>query len=245
MRNKLLGELAVCGFNAVRALCDTHPQKVKRLFFNQKRSRDFGEACKLLAQAKKPYRLVEDEELARLAKSEHHQGVVAMIEFPQLPGLSAQLMESWIAEKRPILILEELGNANNLGAIARSAAFFGLRDIVLLDPKEEIELSTAAYRIAEGGLEHLELYRVASLPPGLGGPDLPLIGTDHRGQKSIDDEGALPLGKTAFGIVFGNEETGLDPQTRKRCASLLRIPGAGKIESLNVAQAVTVFLSRL
>jgi TrmH RNA methyltransferase len=245
MKNKLLGELAVCGFNAVKALCLAHPERIQRLFFNAKRSRDFGDACKLLSREKRTYRLVEDEELVRLAKSEHHQGVVAMIEIPAIPELDAAKVDEWIDGKRAVVILENLGNANNLGAIVRSAAFFGLADILLLDMKGQTEISTSAYRIAEGGMEYVNLYRCKDLAAAVSCKAFSLIGTDHAGKKAIGDPGALPLGSNAFGIVFGNEEDGLSPQTRKLCSSLVRIPGTGSIESLNVAQAVTVFLSRL
>jgi RNA methyltransferase, TrmH family len=261
MKNKLLGELAVCGYNAVKALCLRHPEKVKRLFFNARRSRDFKEICIQLAAHKRQYRLVEDEELVKLAKSEHHQGAVAMIDIPEIRELDSATVKGWIAEKRPVVILEDLGNANNLGAIVRSAAFFGVKDIVLaytsasaagdalksdLSAKsDEPELSTAAYRIAEGGMEYVEIHRTKDIAALLSVMDFPLIGTDHAAKKNLGEPGALPSSKSAFGIIFGNEETGLSPRARKLCAALVRIPGSGMMESLNVAQAVAVFLSRL
>lgn len=253
MKNKLLGELAVCGINSVKALCLRHPEKVKRLFFNATRSREFKEICKLLAAEKRPYRLVEDEELAKLAKSEHHQGAVAMIGMEDLPELDIATVSTWLAERRPVIVLEDLGNANNLGAIVRSAAFFGVRDILLLEsaaPKgarrrgsEPMELSTSAYRIAEGGMEYVDIRRTGNLAV-LSAAGFALIGTDHAAKASIRDPGALPSG-SAFGMVFGNEETGLSPAARKLCAKTLRIPGSGHMESLNVAQSVAIFLSRL
>lgn len=246
----MLGELAVCGYNAVKALCLRHPEKVKRLFFNAKRSRDFKEICSQLAAQKRPYRLVEDEELVKLVKSEHHQGTVAMIDIPEIRELDTATVKGWLAEKRPVIILEDLGNANNLGAIVRSAAFFGVKDIVLAssagaEPAAEPELTTAAYRIAEGGMEYVDIHRAKDLSASLSALDFPLIGTDHAAKKALGEAGALPPGKSAFGIVFGNEETGLSPRARKLCAGLVRIPGSGMMESLNVAQAVTVVLSRL
>jgi RNA methyltransferase, TrmH family len=250
MKNKMLGELAVCGFNAVKALCLRHPENVKRLFFNAKRSRDFKEICSQLAAQKRPYRLVEDEELVKLAKSEHHQGAVAMIDIPEIRELDTATVKGWLADKRPIIVLEDLGNANNLGAIVRSAAFFGVKDIVLAssasdESAAEPELSTAAYRIAEGGMEYVDIHRTRDLSAVIAAMDFTLIGTDHAAKKALGEAGSLPPSKSAFGIVFGNEETGLSPRARKLCAALVRIPGSGMMESLNVAQAVTVVLSRL
>jgi len=246
----MLGELAVCGYNAVKALCLRHPESVKRLFFDAKRSRDFKEICSQLAAQKRPYRLVEDEELVKLAKSEHHQGAVAMIDIPEIRELDTATVKAWIADKRPVIILEDLGNANNLGAIVRSAAFFGVKDIVLAstagtETSVEPELTTAAFRIAEGGMEYVDIHRTKDIAAILSVMDFPLIGTDHAAKKNLGDAGALPSSKSAFGIVFGNEENGLSPRARKICAGLVRIPGSGMMESLNVAQAVTVVLSRL
>jgi RNA methyltransferase, TrmH family len=250
MKNKLLGELAVCGYNAVKALCARHPEKVKRLFFDAKRSRDFKDMCSRMAKEKRQYRLVEDEELVKLAKSEHHQGVVAMIDIPTIEELSPAVVALWVSEGRKAIVLEDLGNANNLGAIVRSAAFFGVRDLVLAGTgspsgETETELSTAAYRIAEGGMEWVSVYRAKDLAAAIGSADFPLVGTDHAAKQALDDAGALPPKDRAYGIVFGNEETGLSARARKICSRTVRIPGSGMLESLNVAQAVTVFLSRL
>ena len=70
------------------------------------------------------------------------------------------------ADGKPLLILDGIGNPHNLGAIARTAAFFGIERIVLADRPDQALPSDASYRVAEGGLEHLTLYR-APLPAAL------------------------------------------------------------------------------
>jgi len=82
MRNKLTDELAVCGINAVLAVGEYHPLTINRLFLREDRLNSFTGICKQLAERKRPYKLCEDEELERICKSVHHQGVVAMIEEP-------------------------------------------------------------------------------------------------------------------------------------------------------------------
>jgi TrmH RNA methyltransferase len=69
--------------------------------------------------------------------------------------------------------------------------------------------------------------------------DLPDIVRDKAAQ--------LPLTGTRPGIalVVGNEERGLPDDVKARCSALVRIPGTGKLESLNVAQAATLFLHQL
>jgi TrmH RNA methyltransferase len=246
VKNKLTGELCVCGFNAVSALCRVHPERVKRLFFARERAPAFGEICKSLASAKKPYRMVEADELEALSKSSHHQGAVAMADIPQPALAAANDVESWIANKRKMVLLDDVGNSHNLGAIARSAAFFGFHGMLILDSGKSSRISTSAYRVAEGGFEFLDIYQTDDLEAVLGPfkAVLPLIGADHRGKIAIDDEKALPPKGKGIVIAFGNEEEGLSRTTRSLCAALVRIPGKGSIESLNVAQSAAVFLSR-
>jgi TrmH RNA methyltransferase len=245
VKNRITGELCVCGYNAVAALCAVHPERVKRLFFSAERSTSFGAACKALAAAKRPYRIVEDEELERLSKSVRHQGVVAMCDPPCVSEAGADDVARWADSGERVAVLEDVGNDHNLGAIARSAAFFGIKTI-LLAGEEGASLSTAAYRVAEGGMEYIEFYSTSDMAglfkPGGG---FTLIGADSRGSVAFDDPKAFPEGKRGWGIVLGNEESGLTSGMRSLCARSVRIPGLGTVESLNVAQAAAVLFSRM
>jgi len=162
MKNKQLRELAVCGFEAVRALADQHPEKIQRLFFTQARAKTFGAVCRDLAARKKVYRTVEyEKELEKLCGSVHHQGVVAMIPEPEIPILTEQALLE-LSTKRTILLLDRVGNANNLGAIIRSAAFFGVETILLSEEDDQARISTSMYRVAQGGMEFVSLWRGAT-----------------------------------------------------------------------------------
>jgi len=78
----LTDELAICGMNAALAAVEYHPQEINRLFLREDRLKSFTGICKQLAERKRPYKICEDEELERICKSVHHQGVVAMIKEP-------------------------------------------------------------------------------------------------------------------------------------------------------------------
>jgi TrmH RNA methyltransferase len=123
MLNKLTDELAVCGMNAVLAVGEYHPLTINRLFLREDRLNSFTGICKQLAERKRPYKICEDEELERVCKSVHHQGVVAMIEEPVIEPLSHDDLDLWSAEKKTGVLLHSVGNDHNLGAIARAAAF--------------------------------------------------------------------------------------------------------------------------
>lgn len=263
MRNKLTNELAVCGFNAAKALADHHPERINRLFLREDRLRSFGRACKLLASEKRPYKICDDEELERLCKSPRHQGVVAMMVEPEIPYLTEAELDEWADSGGAVLVLDSVGNDNNLGAIVRSAAFFGARRVVLSSEDGEARLTTSAYRVAEGGMEHVVIRYVNDVPNFLhaAARDMVVVGADHRARHRLKDLPALldeqrarfgavsstrGLGASlSVAVVLGNEERGLSPAAKSACSLLVRVPGTGDMESLNVAQAATLFLHEL
>ena len=98
MKNKLNKELAVCGFEAVKALERNSPEKIQRLYFTADRASQFGDLCRSMAKRKAPYNQVESgTELEKLCGSVHHQGVVAMIPQPEILRL---LCGSAMSEKQ-------------------------------------------------------------------------------------------------------------------------------------------------
>jgi TrmH RNA methyltransferase len=258
MRNRLTEELAVCGFNAALALGTCHPEKINRLFLREDRLKAFSGICKYLADKKHPYKICEDEELERLCKSHHHQGVVLMTAVPDLAPASEEDLDTWAGEARTGIILHSLGNDHNLGAIVRSAAFFDAGFVILSGEDKEARLSTSAYRVAEGGMEYVSFRGVRSTAAFLRAASrrVVTIGADPRARWRVSDLKTVVADRAAalripqarrpgIALVLGNEETGLSPEVKESCSALVRVPGTGNIESLNVAQAAALFLHAL
>ena len=261
MRNKLTNELAVCGFNATAALGEYHPEKINRLFLREDRLKQFTRVCKNLAERKRPYKLCGDEELERICKSPRHQGVVAMIEEPVVEPVEKADIEGWAGERKTGLVLHSVGNDHNLGAMVRSAAFFDAPLIILSEGDEEARLTTSAYRVAEGGMEQVTFRKAGNTGAFIKSLSRSLItiGADTRARLRIRDLGRIIREKAGLlrgnpgtgylrpgiALVVGNEETGLPPEVKAHCSVLVRIPGTGVIESLNVAQAATLFLHEI
>ncbi|MDR2020082.1 MAG: RNA methyltransferase [Treponema sp.] len=260
MRNKLTRELAVCGFNAVSALGEYHPDTINRLFLREDRFSLFTKVCKNLAERKRPYKICDDEELERICKSPRHQGMVAMIEEPPVEPMGRDDLELWAREGMTGLVLHSVGNDHNLGAMVRSAAFFDVSYVVISDADIEARLTTAAYRVAEGGMEHVTFRKVRDTAAFVksASKQLVTIGTDVRARWRIRDLGTIIQGKASslktgfpssgrpgIALVLGNEETGLPQEVQIHCSALVRIPGTGLLESLNVAQAAAVFLHEI
>ena len=253
MRNKLTDELAVCGLNAVIAVAEYHPEQINRLFLREERLPLLTGVCKKLAEQKRPYKICEDEELERICKSTHHQGLVAMIHLPVVEALSREDFDDWSREARAGVILHSVGNDHNLGAVIRAAAFFDTRYIIISEKDTEARLSTSAYRVAEGGVEHVMVRSIRNTAAFLreASRHLLTIGADIRARQRVGDLpriiGEKQKGKNRPGIVLvlGNEETGLPADVKDACSVLLRIPGTGIMESLNLAQAAALFMQKI
>ena len=234
----------ICGLPAVAALFAVAPDRVERLFFDERARSRAARFCAELARVRKPYRLVTGEELERVAGTILHGGIVAIARPRPVHDFDPDAARSWASDGKPLLILDGVSNPHNLGAIARTAAFFGLPRIVLSGHPAQALPSDASHRVAEGGFEHLELYRASRLPEALRS-----LKTSYRilaaalGRHRALDE--LSRADTPFALVLGNEEEGLPKATLSACDDIVVIPGAGRIQSLNVAASGAILLYAL
>ena len=247
MKNKQRRELAVCGFAAVKALEKKHPESITRFYYSSEHTKDFGSLCRYLALRKVPYNQVENSELEKLCDSVHHQGVVAMIEMPKIQRVTNDVITEWMHNKEIVVLLDRVGNANNLGAIARSAAFFGIKNIIIPHDEAQTSVTTSTYRIAQGAIEDVKIYSVDSIFAFLSSMKDKMIrfGTDVKGKIPVSKMSSLckkPVEKGAI-IVLGNEENGISNQVKKCSDYLVTIPTKQKLDtfdSLNVAQAASI-----
>ena len=230
----------ICGANAVAATFARRPEAVLRLFYLPTQKLAAGPYCATLAAAKKPYRMVEADELAKIAGTPHHGGIVAVAK-PLVPSI---LDPANPPRGKLLLVLDGIGNPHNLGAIARSAAFFGVPAMLIGEGIGHAMPSDAALRTAEGGLEHLALFRTRDLPRALAA-----LTPHYRTVATTLDPAALPLAELPrdrpVALVLGNEETGVSAPVIAACRRQVRLAGAGRVQSLNVAQAAAVFLHAL
>ncbi|MCR4900445.1 MAG: RNA methyltransferase [Treponema sp.] len=251
MKNKQKNELAVCGFAAVKKLEKNHPEKITRLYFTQDVAPKFGGLCKKLAKSHGIYNQKPAADLEKLSGTVHHQGVVAMIEAPQIEPLDSDITDGWIERGENAVLLDRIGNANNFGAIVRSAAFFGIKNIIIPLDEAQSSITTSSYRVAEGGMEYVNIYSVQSsvrLLQALSQKVL-RIGTALEAKKDVGflSKAASANPKKPILVVLGNEEHGMSQEVRKNCDELVIIPWSGmaqgkecSIDSLNVAQAASI-----
>ena len=252
MKNTKRNELAVCGFATVKKLEKNHPEKIRRLYFTEEVAPKFGGLCRKLAKNHGIYNQKPAGDLEKLSGTVHHQGVVAMIEAPEIQPLDSDITDSWVENHENAVLLDRIGNANNFGAIVRSAAFFGIKNIVIPLDEAQSSITTSSYRVAEGGMEYVNIYSVRSTGRLLEALDGKMIrvGTSLEAKKKVGDllEMQKSMEDRPFLVVLGNEEQGISDIVKKNCDELVIIPWAGMsegvedscIDSLNVAQASSI-----
>jgi 23S rRNA (guanosine2251-2'-O)-methyltransferase len=127
-----------------------------------------------------------------------------------------------------------------LGAILRCAECAGV-DGVILPERRSAGLTEAVHEVSAGALEHLKVARVPNLVQTmerLKDRGIWLVGAEGGGEGGYwEFDYTQPLG-----LVLGSEGKGLRPLVRKTCDKVLSIPMRGKVTSLNVASAASVFL---
>lgn len=237
-------EIPVCGWKAVAAVFARHPESVVRLFFDAPTGRAAGEWCKYLARERRIYRQVTPAELEKIAGTVHHGGVVAVITRAEAPELSRAEVEAWARRGQPLVVLDRVANHHNLGALVRTAAFFGLPAMIHGRTRDQAMPTEATYRIAEGGMEHVQLRAVEVLPEFLQAirPLYHVIGAAVQGEPLENVRVGRGSRARPVALVLGNEEHGLAPEVLTACEHKVSIPGSGAIESLNVAAAGAILM---
>ncbi len=236
--------MRVAGLPAVLALHATAPERIEKLFYEPVHKGALGDLCVTLALARRPYKIVAGPELEKIAGTAMHGGVVALAQPRALLRFDPAAAIIWAADREMILVLDGVGNPHNLGAIARTAAFLGVRRLVLSGHTGQALPSDASHRVAKGGLERMEIYRADALPNALMAlrKHYLVVGTALQQAQGLD---ALKRDARPVALVLGNEEDGLPRATLAACEAVVTIPGSGLVQSLNVAATAAILMHGL
>jgi 23S rRNA (guanosine2251-2'-O)-methyltransferase len=177
------------------------------------------------------------EELERICGSPDHQGVVAEVD-PYPYGDPAGLLRQ---EGRLIVVLDQVQDPRNLGAVCRSAEFAGAAGVVVPE-RRAAAVTAVACKASAGAVEHLEVAHVRNLADWLAQAKEAgfwIWGADAEAEAapwSADLTGSTVL-------VLGGEGKGLRPRVAQSCDGLIALPRQGQIDSLNVSAAAAALLS--
>lgn len=189
--------------------------------------------------------LTKRDELTRLAKTDMHQGVVAMVrerQFLAVEDLIATPTESTVFKDgyRFFLGLDGVEDPHNLGAILRAADAAGV-DGVLLPERRSAPVTATVAKTSAGASEHIRIAKVTNLVRSLEEmkkQNIWCIGLDSNGLQDYDQFDF----RMDCVLVLGREGLGLHELTKKTCDYMLRIPMLGSVSSLNVSVAAAVVM---
>ncbi len=221
------------GKHAVAAALDNPERKVIRAWSTQ-------DAAKLMNfPADVPVTYADVADLGRLVPNDApHQGVV--IEVAPLEDMWLADLLSEAPKRAVLLVLDQVTDPHNVGAIMRSAAAFEAIGIVTQDRHSPIEGGVLA-KAASGALERVPWARVVNLSRAL--EEIAEAGFWRIGLAG-DAAGDLKetLGPQRVALVLGGEGPGMRQNVRDHCDALARLPISAAVESLNVSNAAAIAL---
>lgn len=231
--NAAEGLVRLYGLHTVRAALDNPRRQIRRMLVTRNAAErlDIADVTALPFQAQ----LVEPRDIDKITGSDAvHQGVLIEAEPLKPKRLDA------LGDTRLVLVLDQVTDPHNVGAILRSAVAFGAGALITTARHSPQESGVLA-KSASGALEHIDQIEVKNLADALG--QLHEAGFQTIG---LDSDGPAELEATFAGdriaLVLGAEGKGLRQKTRETVTTLARLDMPGAIRSLNVSNAAAVSL---
>ncbi|MEG3072551.1 MAG: 23S rRNA (guanosine(2251)-2'-O)-methyltransferase RlmB [Candidatus Syntrophopropionicum ammoniitolerans] len=185
-----------------------------------------------------PVQKVDRRRLEQLVSNAAHQGVVAFLAAKEYVDIE-DILASVEADEEPFLIiLDEISDPHNLGAILRTADAAGAHGVVI-PRRRSAPLTPTVAKSSAGAIEYVKVARVTNLPQTI----------DQLKKKGLWIIGAAPDGGELYwesrldgplGMVIGVEGKGLGRLVKERCDNLVHLPMLGQVNSLNASVAAAV-----
>jgi 23S rRNA (guanosine2251-2'-O)-methyltransferase len=225
------GPVILYGWHTVKAALENPKRRIRRLLATENAARRL--ATEMEARRVEPQIVRPDAIAAELAPDAVHQGLLA--EADPLPAPTLDELGGGL-----VLVLDQITDPHNVGAILRSAAAFAVAAVVTT-ARHSPEASGALAKAASGALEYVPIVHVINLARGLA--DLKAAGFLLVG---LDSDGEIDLSEAALtaplALVIGAEGKGLRQLTRTTCDLVARLDLPGRIRSLNVSNAAALAL---
>lgn len=234
-KNNNENSILLYGKHACLAALSNPKRKCRRLFITKNSLNELPKNIKTPATE-----IIETKDIVK--KFPHlddavHQGVI--LEVSPLPDYEL----ASVTDKSPLVILDQVTDPHNVGAILRSAAAFNAGAIIVTKQNSPAETAILA-KSASGALEIVPIIKVTNLARAM--DELKkngywCVGMDGSAPKTIR-ESKLP---DKIALVMGAEGRGLRQLTQKSCDMLIKLPISDKVESLNVSNAAAIALYEL
>jgi 23S rRNA (guanosine2251-2'-O)-methyltransferase len=184
---------------------------------------------------------VEHNALESMSSTKSHQGIIAFVAVKEYVEVDEILK---IAEEKGqppfIIILDEITDPHNFGAILRTANAVGAHGVII--PKRRaIGLTSAVSKASAGAIEYVPVARVTNISQtieSLKKKNVWIVGTDATGEKAFYESDL----KGPMALVVGSEGEGISKLIREKCDFVVNIPMQGEISSLNASVAAAIVM---
>lgn len=178
-------------------------------------------------------------------KRENSQGVVVFLsDYDYYVDFGAFLEKIAPLEKSIVLILDEVQDPRNFGAIIRSAEVFGVQGIIIPE-RNAVRINETVVKTSTGAIEYVDIVKVTNISEAI----KRLKTLDYWVYGAEGEEGAHDYSKEKYpgrtALVLGSEGNGMRKKVKESCDILVKIPMHGKINSLNVSVAGGILLAEI
>lgn len=200
-----------------------------------------GTVSVILAKAKEKgivIKEVDPKKLDYMSGTQVHQGIVAVAavkEYSTVEDILATAKER--GEDPFIIILDEIEDPHNLGAVIRTAECVGAHGVII-SQRRSAGLTFSAGKASAGAVEYIKVARVVNIPntiEKLKSEGVWVYGADMNGELYTNTDLTGPVA-----VVIGNEGKGIGPLAAKKCDAIISLPMMGKINSLNASVAAGI-----
>ena len=184
---------------------------------------------------------VSRQKLDKICGGKNHQGVIAMAAAVQYSTLEEILRLADEKNQPPfIILLDELEDPHNFGAILRTADAVGVHGVII-PKRRNVQLNATVAKTSAGAVEYVkvaQITNVAETLKKLRELNLKIVGSDMDAEKNFSDADLTG----GIVLIIGNEGRGMRRLTKENCDLLVKIPMTGKINSLNASVAGAVLM---
>lgn len=237
----------IWGLHAVNGAWHNPEREIEAFYITEQALRHF----KLSAPVKRPPpSIVNRRELDRMTGGAVHQGMLLYSSPPEEVFVQDMVIQASQEEGgglSTLVILDQVTDPHNVGAIMRSACAFGAKGLIM-QRKHSPELTGVLAKAACGAVEHLPCAYEINLSDTIAilrDAGFFVIGLDERGEKTLGEFVSEQGQQDKIAVVLGAEGKGLRPKVADHCNMLVRLPTLPPIESLNVSNAAAVTLYAL
>lgn len=210
-------------------------RQIQKIYFAQEAHGELlPDIRRLAGERQVPVVVVPKIQMDQLSRRRPHQGVAA-----EVAPFAYATLEAILSRPGPLLVLDGVTDPQNLGAILRSAAAFGVAGVILPEDKSA-PVTAAAVRASAGAAEHVPTARVDNLVRAIEAAKASgrrIVGSAPDGTDVRQADLRPPVC-----LVIGSEAEGIRRMVRKACDAVIRIPQSGRIGSLNASVAAGILL---